>query len=70
MTDADTLGALLDVAAPPVSLDEAQFLARTYFGLAATARPLTGERDRNFHLQDAAGREFVLKVVHPAESPA
>ena len=69
MTEAAVLGALLDNEAPPVSPAEAEFLARTFFGLSAVANPLTGERDRNFHLRDGAGREYVLKVVHPAEDP-
>jgi hydroxylysine kinase len=65
---AEQLGELLDVAAPLVSVDQARELGRTFFGLEAVAiRPLTGERDRNFHLTDAAGAEYVLKVVHPAE---
>ncbi len=69
MSQAAVLGALLDNAAPPVSETEAESLAVTFFGITATASPLTGERDRNFHLRDAAGHEYVLKVVHPAEEP-
>lgn len=62
-------GELLDVAAPPVSIDDAKALAREHFGLDATVKPLGGERDHNFHLQDQSGEEFVLKVIHPAEDP-
>ncbi len=69
MTDAAGLGALLDQAAPPVTEAEAESLAATLFGVTATARTLTGERDRNFHLCDAAGHDYVLKIVHPAEDP-
>ena len=32
----------------------------------AIAKSLPGEYDDNFHLRDAGGREFVLKVMHPA----
>jgi len=41
-------------------------LARELYGLEATARTLPGEYDDNFHLTSADGREFVLKVMHPA----
>ncbi|WP_158742875.1 phosphotransferase [Acidisphaera sp. L21] len=67
---AEQLGALLDRPVPPASNDDAVALARLHFGLTGTATPLTGERDRNFHLTDTAGREFVLKIGHPEEDPA
>lgn len=63
------LGELLDVASPPARIDEIEALARAAFGLDVRVAPLTGERDRNFHLVDGDNRHFVLKVVHPAESP-
>jgi hydroxylysine kinase len=61
------LGELLDVAAPPVTVAEVEALALAEFGLDGRATPLTGERDRNFHLLDRDNRPFVLKVIHPAE---
>jgi hydroxylysine kinase len=70
MPAADYLGAVLDAPVPPASPGEAVALARAHFGLAAVAEPLTGERDRNFHLRATDGAEYVLKVVHPAEDPA
>ena len=69
MQGAEHLGELLDAAPPPVAIEEAVALARDHFGVIATARPLTGERDRNFQLTAADGRAYVLKVVHPAEAP-
>jgi len=63
------LGELLDVASPPAGIDDIEALARTGFGLDVRAVPLTGERDRNFHLVDRDRRNFVLKVIHPAEAP-
>ena len=45
---------------------EAANLARELYGIEATARSLPGEYDHNFHLTCADGREFVLKVMHPA----
>ncbi|MDB5630169.1 MAG: hypothetical protein JWQ51_2509 [Tardiphaga sp.] len=65
MTDA--LGDLLDVAAPPATVEEVETLARLRFGLDVRATALSGERDRNFHLRGRDGGAFVLKVVHPAE---
>lgn len=69
-TPLDLMGDVLDVVAPPASPEDAVALAREHFGLEAVARPLTGERDRNFHLRASDGAEYVLKVVHPAEDPA
>jgi Ser/Thr protein kinase RdoA (MazF antagonist) len=66
----EQLGELLEVANPPVSNEEAAELARVHFGLDVSAEPLVGERDRNFHLRDGEGKEFVLKVIHPAEDQA
>jgi Ser/Thr protein kinase RdoA (MazF antagonist) len=70
MPSADHLGAVLDAPAPPASVAEAVALAHAHFGIEAVAKPLTGERDRNFHLLAPDGAEYVLKVVHPAEDPA
>ncbi|MCK8784827.1 phosphotransferase [Roseomonas sp. NAR14] len=70
MQSAESLGAALDLPAPPATEAEAESLARAHFGVEARARALSGERDRNFHLRDAAGRDYVLKVGHPAEDPA
>lgn len=66
----DELGAVLDAAPPAVTEAEVAALAQARFGLAVAVRPLTGERDRNFHLRAADGAEYVLKVIHPAEDPA
>lgn len=66
----DVLGDVLDAAPPPASIADAEALAAQHFGLRATARVLTGERDRNFHLRAEDGGEYVLKVVHPAEDVA
>jgi 4-aminobutyrate aminotransferase-like enzyme/Ser/Thr protein kinase RdoA (MazF antagonist) len=52
--------------AHPVTEAEAVRLARELYGIAGTARALPGEYDDNFHISAADGREFVLKVMHPA----
>ncbi|MBI0435517.1 hypothetical protein D9598_16975 [Roseomonas sp. KE0001] len=69
VTAAEELGALLDSTAPEVSGEQAEALVARFYGLEAEARPLSGERDRNFHLRDGAGAEYVLRVIHPAEDP-
>ena len=48
------------------SEDEAAALAREIHGIEATAAALPGEYDDNFHLTAGDGRQFVLKVMHPA----
>jgi 4-aminobutyrate aminotransferase-like enzyme/Ser/Thr protein kinase RdoA (MazF antagonist) len=53
-------------AAQPVTESEAARLAREIFQLEVSAKRLPGEYDDNFHLASADGREFVLKVMHPA----
>src|SRR6266436_8886000 len=52
--------------AQPVTETEAVRLARELYGLEASARALPGEYDDNFHLTNADGHAFVLKVMHPA----
>ena len=53
-------------AAQPITESEAIRLAREIYGLPASAKPLPGEYDDNFHLCSNNGQEFVLKVMHPA----
>jgi Ser/Thr protein kinase RdoA (MazF antagonist) len=50
------------------SPEEAQRLARHLYGLTVTAAPLPSERDQNFHLTDAAGAEYVLKIAAAGDS--
>ncbi|MCX6046865.1 MAG: aminotransferase class III-fold pyridoxal phosphate-dependent enzyme [Chloroflexi bacterium] len=45
-------------------------LAQTLYGVTATAQELPSERDQNFHLKDATGQAFVLKVSGTAEQRA
>ena len=52
--------------AQPVAASDAARLAREIFSLDVTAKSLPGEYDDNFHLTSADGREFVLKIMHPA----
>ncbi|HMD06512.1 MAG TPA: aminotransferase class III-fold pyridoxal phosphate-dependent enzyme [Candidatus Acidoferrum sp.] len=52
--------------AQPVTESEAARLAREIFCLDVSAKSLPGEYDDNFHLTSVDGREFVLKIMHPA----
>jgi 4-aminobutyrate aminotransferase-like enzyme/Ser/Thr protein kinase RdoA (MazF antagonist) len=52
--------------AQPVTETEAVRVAREIFSLEVSAKSLPGEYDDNFHLASADGREFVLKIMHPA----
>ena len=69
MTDLHPIFATMTVPADDVSDEEAVAVARSHWGIAARAKLLTGERDRNFHLVAEDGREFVLKFANPAEPP-
>jgi hydroxylysine kinase len=61
----------LEDAPPTVTATQARDLASELFGLDVShLRPLSAERDRNFHVRDVQNREFALKVIHPAEDPA
>ena len=51
---------------PPVAAADAERLALEIYNIEGRARLLPGERDRNFRLVGADGREYVLKVVDPA----
>ena len=60
----------LTTATPPaLSCAEAVRIAREHFDVSGSARALTSERDQNFHLSAADGREFVLKFANPREDP-
>ncbi len=60
----------LMTTAPQVTVADAAAIARDYFGVDADVRLLTSERDKNFRLSAADGREYVLKVTNSAEDPA
>jgi len=52
--------------AQPITELEATALAYEIYGVHASAKPLPGEYEDNFHLFSDDGQEFVLKVMHPA----
>ena len=57
---------LLDHA-PSFRPEDALEIARSLYGLHASASPLPSERDQNFLLTTEAGDRFVLKVANAAE---
>jgi len=61
---------LFDAPLVPIPLAEVERLAAAHFGLVGTARPLSGERDQNFHLQVEDGPGYVFKLHPQTESPA
>jgi 4-aminobutyrate aminotransferase-like enzyme/Ser/Thr protein kinase RdoA (MazF antagonist) len=63
----DTAG-VMHAAPPALTPEDARMIARERFGVhGETARPLVSERDQNFHLADAMGGGWVLKVSNAAE---
>ena len=66
----DTFFSVMTIAPLDVSTATAERVAAERWGITASARALTGERDRNFHMRADDGREFVLKFANPAEAPA
>ena len=60
--------AALSTAAPGLSPQEVQALARGLYGLDGSIRPLAGERDQNCRLEATDGRRYVLKISNPSES--
>ena len=53
--------------APALTPAEAADLARSLFGVDATATALPSERDQNFVLHTAAGDKFVLKIANSTD---
>src|SRR5580698_35577 len=59
-----------DVVSASVSstpIETAERLCSERFGLKATARRLSSERDENFHLRTPDGQEYLLKITNAAE---
>ncbi len=49
---------------------DAESIARQFYGLTAAAAPLPGELDANFKLTTPSGVHFVLKIAHPVRDDA
>ncbi len=50
----------------PIAPADVQRILREQYGIDGEARSLPGEYDQNVHIRAVDGREFVLKVMHPA----
>lgn len=50
-----------------ISLEEAEQLARSRYGIEGRASQLTSERDQNFKIAALDGRTYALRVSNPAE---
>ena len=61
--------ALLSAAVAEATEQQAEAVALSHFGLQARAERLAGERDLNFHLHDADGGQWLLKLSNPVEDP-
>ena len=59
-----------DAIVPRFSLEQARELVSRHYGLEATARELPSYVDQNFHMLDASGAEYVLKIYNSAEDPS
>ena len=68
--DVDAFMATMVMPGHPLPLARAVSLVRECYGIEARAARLTGERDENFRVTATYGSDYVLKVAHPAESPA
>ncbi|MFX0542256.1 phosphotransferase [Roseovarius sp. S4756] len=58
---------LLAHDAPEISLDMAADLARDLYGISGSIRPLSAEKDANFHIRLDTGEEALLKVTNAVE---
>ncbi len=60
---------MLSQARPRLRSEEAESLVRNTFGIDATfVSELPSERDQNFLLREASGRELILKIASAAEA--
>jgi 4-aminobutyrate aminotransferase-like enzyme/Ser/Thr protein kinase RdoA (MazF antagonist) len=55
--------------APAFTAPDAERIARELYGLEGIAEPLPSERDQNFLIRAAAGRQFVVKIANAQEPP-
>jgi len=61
--------AVLQTESPDFSAQDAIDIVRKHYAVDATVEELVSERDQNFRLQLADGRQFVLKIASTMEDP-
>ena len=63
------LNASLLNAPPEVDVEGVQRFVKLHYGIVGHVQPLSGERDRTFHISGQKGIDYVFKVAHPDEDP-
>ncbi|WP_174875546.1 phosphotransferase [Vogesella oryzae] len=63
-----TIDQLFSTMGSTTSLQAASELLWQHYGLRGSASPLNSERDQNFRIDGDDGRQYVLKLTHPAEA--
>ena len=58
---------LLTTTPPAFSAADAVSIAASHYGIKAQVRPLVSDRDQNFRLHAADGKQYVLKIANYAE---
>ncbi len=56
-----------DVTRPEFSPEEALQIGKMYFNIEGQIAELPSERDRNFHIKELDGKEYVLKIAAKSE---
>jgi hydroxylysine kinase len=69
LSPTDALGAELNTGAEAVSPVEATAIAKDHYGFDGEVEWLWGEKDSNYRLALADGREYLLKILNPGEDP-
>jgi Ser/Thr protein kinase RdoA (MazF antagonist) len=63
------LNASLLNAPPEVDVNDVARFVKEQYGIVGQVRPLSGERDRTFHISGEESGDYVFKVAHPDEDP-
>ncbi|MCF8709954.1 phosphotransferase [Rhizorhapis sp. SPR117] len=62
------LDPILTTQPPQLTVQDAEALARRFYGRDLRAYGLSSERDRNFRMEGMDGSQFLLKISNPAEA--
>jgi len=64
----DSIDQLFSTMGSATTPEAASALLWQHYGLRGSASVLNSERDQNFHIRGDDGRQYVLKLTHPAEA--
>jgi Ser/Thr protein kinase RdoA (MazF antagonist) len=70
--DSELGGSVNDIlrsSAQEVPIEDARQTVEAHYGIAGSVSRLTSERDQNFKITGADGREYALKISNPVEDP-